>query len=102
MSADPRRCEECGADISHKRSIARFCSTACSARARYQDPENRKRDLALKQTRRQRPGVMERELAQQAAYRARPARPSGLTGHAKKAEREAREQGEGAETGETR
>ena len=53
---DPVRvCEECGADISHLRSIARFCSKTCTKRAR-----------------RQRPGVMERELAQQAEHRARP------------------------------
>lgn len=67
-----RVCEECGADISAKRSIARFCSARCWRRAHYRDPAHRERLLAAKRARRQRPGVMERELAQQAEHRARP------------------------------
>lgn len=72
MSETPRRCEECGADISHLRSIARFCSKTCTTSAYARDPEKRERYLAAKRARRQRPGVMERELAQQALYRQRP------------------------------
>ena len=70
---DPVRvCEECGADISAKRSIARFCSARCWRRAHYRDPAHRERLRAANRARRQRPGVMERELAQQAEHRARP------------------------------
>ena len=121
VSAEPRRCEECGADISHLRSIARFCSQTCSARAHYRDPENRERRRAWKRTWRQKPGVMERELAQQREYRSRPeVRERRLANsrrwkaenrerkratdrayaERKKAEREAKEQAERAEPGE--
>ena len=67
-----RVCEECGADISHLRSIARFCSKTCTARAYARDPAVRERRRAVKRAYRARPGVMERELAQQAEHRARP------------------------------
>ena len=70
---DPVRvCEECGADISHLRSIARFCSKTCTKRAHARDPAVQERRRAVKRAYRARPGVMERELAQQAEYRARP------------------------------
>ena len=67
-----RVCEECGADISDKRSIARFCGKRCWSRAHYRDPKGQERRLAAKRAYRARPGVMERELAQQAEHRARP------------------------------
>ena len=70
---DPVRvCEECGADISHLRSIARFCSKTCTNRAYARNPKGQERRLAAKRAYRARPGVMERELAQQAEHRARP------------------------------
>ena len=70
---DPVRvCTECGADISHRRSIARFCSKTCTARAYARDPEGRERRLAAKRAYRARPGAVERELQQQSEYRRRP------------------------------
>ena len=63
MSETRRRCEQCGADISARRSDVRFCSGKCWKRAYDQDLKYRMRYSAAKRARRPKQGVMERERA---------------------------------------